>query len=387
MMRVLLIVFLSATLGIAAEPPDDATLSCTNYITVIADNGLVVDELNPDERRAPASMVKLILIYMVTELLEKGTCTLETPIAVTANAQAMGGTQVQVKAGDVHTLGVLMEAISVASANDAAYAVAEGLWKTEADYLIAANACAKELGMRDTVIRSVHGLPPSPGELADETTARDLAILSCACVKKPQIMAWVGMKELVFRPGEDPKENTNKLLGRTLGCDGLKTGYTRQAGFCLTATAIRDDVRLITVVMGCPRLKDRFDVTNRLIEDGFGKVRRVRLLAADTLVDPAIALRNAKQTTLRLAPEQDVWVTAKETDFPQMTIETTTPKLLQAPLALGQHAGSVKIKLAGQTLAETPLRVPMAIEEPTLLWKVTHRIRELAEDSRPAQGG
>jgi D-alanyl-D-alanine carboxypeptidase (penicillin-binding protein 5/6) len=155
----------------------------------------------------------------------------------------------------------------------------------------------------------------------------------------------------------------------------------------LTATAVRNDVRLITVVMGCPRLKDRFDVASKLMEDGFGKVRRVRLLASDTLVDPAITLRNAKQTTLRLAPEKDVWITAKETDFPQMTFETTTPKLLQAPLTVGQQAGSVKVKLAGQVLAEMPLRVPIVVEEPTLYWKLTHRVQEKTEDLQPAQGG
>ena len=387
MIRIPVIGFLSLVLCNVIVQAQDVDLSCTNYITVIAENGLVVDELNPDEHRAPASMVKLILILMVAEGLEKGEWSLETPITVTANAQAMGGTQVQVKAGDVFGLDALMQAVCVASANDGAYAVAEGLWGSKAGYLLAANARAKELGMQDTTIRSVHGLPPSDGELADETTARDLAILACACVKKPQIMKWARQKELVFRPGEDPKENTNKLLVRTPGCDGLKTGYTRAAGFCLTATAMRNDVRLITVVMGCPKLKDRFDMGSKLIEDGFAKVRRVRLLAADTLVDPAITLRNAKQTTLRLAPEHDVWITAKESDFPQMTLETTAPTALQAPLAAGQQAGSVKVKLAGQVLAETPLRIPVAVEEPSLYWKLTHRVQEKADEAHPAQGG
>ncbi|NUM53275.1 MAG: D-alanyl-D-alanine carboxypeptidase [Candidatus Hydrogenedentes bacterium] len=387
MRRIQVVACLSLIFCSTAAFSQDGALSCTNYITVIAENGLVVDELNPDERRAPASMVKLMLILMVAEGLDQGLWTLETPINVSLNAQGMGGTQVQVKAGDVFTLEAMMRAVCVASANDAAYAIAEELWGSEANYLLAANARAKELGMKDTTVRSVHGLPPSDGELPDETTARDLAILSCACVSHPQIMTWVGMKELVFRPGESPKANTNKLLLRTAGCDGLKTGYTRAAGFCLTATAVRNDVRLITVVMGCPRLKDRFDVASKLMEDGFSKVRRVRLLAADTLVDPAITVRNAKQTTLRLAPDHDVWITAKETDFPQMTFETTTPKLLQAPLTEGQHAGSVKVKLAGQVLGETPLRVPMAIEEPSLLWKLTHRVQEKAEEIQPAIGG
>ena len=384
---ILPVVFFGTLLGAADSPADVPDITCSNYITVIAENRLVVDELNPDEHRAPASMIKLILILMTAEGLEKGTWTLDTPVTVTANAQSMGGTQVQLKAGEVFPLNTLMQAVCVASANDAAYAVAEGLWGTEAAYLLAANARAKELGMRDTAVRSVHGLPPSAGELPDETTARDLAILACECVKKDQIMQWVAEKELVFRPGEPAKESTNKLLGHLDGCDGLKTGYTRAAGFCITATAIRNDVRLISVVMGCPRLKDRFDVANKVMEDGFAKVRRVRLLAADTPVEPAVPLRNAKEASLRLTPEHDVWITAKDTDFPQMTLETSTPKLLQAPLANGQQTGSVKVVLSGQVLGETPLRVPMAVEEPTLYWKLTHRILELAETIHPAQGG
>lgn len=387
MARLLLIGSLSIVLGGVSVFAQNDSLSCSNYITVVADNGLVVDEMNPDEPRAPASMIKLVLILMVAEGLDNGYWTLETPINVTANAQAMGGTQIRIKAGDVFPLEAMMQAVCVASANDAAYAVAEELWGSVANYLLAANVRAKELGMKATTVRSVHGLPPSNGELPDETSARDLAILSCACVTKPKIMEWAGLKEIAFRPGESPKASTNKLLLRTPGCDGLKTGYTRAAGFCLTATAVRNEVRLITVVMGCPRLKDRFDVADRLIEDGFGKVRRVRLLASDTLVDPAIALRNAKQTTLRLAPEHDVWITAKDTDFPQMTFETTTPTFLQAPLAEGQQAGSVKIRLAGQVLGETPLRIPMTVEEPSLLWKLTHRVQEKSDETQPAFGG
>jgi len=373
---------LSQTPVVSAAP-----LNCSNYITVIAENGLVVSEMNPDVPHAPASMIKLMLTLMVAEGLENGLWTPEQPITVSALAQSMGGTQVHLKAGEVHTLESMMHAVSVASANDAAFAVAEALWGSEENYLVAANARAKELGMLDTVVRSVHGLPPSAGELHDETTARDLAILACLCVKNETVMRWSGQQELIFRPGEAPKQNTNKLLLRLPGCDGLKTGYTRAAGFCLTATAVRNDLRLITVVMGCPRLSDRFEVTARLLEEGFATVRRVKLLATDTLLEPSIPVRNAKQNTLRLAPETDVWITAKSTDFPQMTFETTTPKLLQAPLSEGDTVGSVKVKLAGQIIGEAPLRVPVKVEEPTLYWKLTHRVAGRVGESQVEQGG
>jgi len=380
---ILAVVFFAVS--VAAQ--SDKLVACSNYITIVAENGLVVSELNPDQPHAPASMIKMILTLMVAEGLEAGLWTPETPVPVSNGAQSMGGTQVDLKAGEIHTLGAMMQAVCVASANDAAYAVAETLWGSESGYLKAANVRAKDLGMLDTTVRSVHGLPPSAGELPDQTTARDMAILACACVKNTLVMGWTGQHELVFREGEAAKQNTNKLLLRLPGCDGLKTGYTRAAGFCLTATAVRNDLRIITVVMGCPKLRDRFDTTEQLLEEGFATVRRVKLLATDTLMDPAIPVRNAKQNTLRLAPEKDVWITAKSTDFPQMTFETTTPRLLQAPLAEGATVGTVKVKLAGQVIGEAPLRVPIDIEEPTLHWKLTHRVMLRTGENQIEQGG
>ena len=127
MIRIPVVAFLSLVFCSITAFAQDPNLSCSSYITVIAENGLVVDEMNPDEHRAPASMVKLVLILMVAEGLESGLWTLETPVPVTANAQAMGGTQVQIKAGDLMSLDVMMQAVCVASANDGAYAVAEAL--------------------------------------------------------------------------------------------------------------------------------------------------------------------------------------------------------------------------------------------------------------------
>lgn len=379
----LFISFLVVTVpSVAQAVPQNPPLACASYITIIADSGLIVSEFNPDERRPPASMVKMIMLLLVAEGLEDGKWTLDTQITVSAKAQSMGGTQVQLKAGETFSLEHLMKAVAVASANDGAYAVAEGLWGTAEKYLERANERAAELGMLDTVFRSVHGLPPDPGQLADESSARDLAILASKCVQLPQIMEWVSLPELAFRAGQSSKPNTNKLLSSLAGCDGLKTGYTRAAGFCLTATAVRNDVRLITVVMGCPRLRDRFEVAAYLLEDAFAQTKRVKLLAKGAVMDPAIPLANAKQSSIRLAPAQDIWITAKETDFPQMRFQTTLPPRLQAPLRQGENVGVVKIDLAGQTLATVPLLVPSDIEEPGWRWKLTHhvlgRIQELS---------
>lgn len=238
-------------------------------ICVEAESGRVLFEKDADVARPPASMVKLIQMLLVCEGLRHGEWTLDTPVRVTRNAERMGGTQVFLKAGEAHELGDLMKAVAVASANDAAMAVAEGLWGSKEAYLERANERMRQLGMTNTTFRSVHGLPPEKGELPDATTARDMALLARACVREPLIREWTSMQELVFRPGQATQYNTNKLLWRMADCDGLKTGYIRAAGYCVTGTAQRDGARLIVVVMGHPNNNGRFALARDLLETGF----------------------------------------------------------------------------------------------------------------------
>ncbi len=250
----------------AVEPGEEALSS----ICVDAATGAVVSEHNADQARPPASMIKLVMMLLVAEGVDRGAWALERPITATAHAQQMGGTQVYVEAGDVFELGHLMKAVAVASANDAAMAVAEGLWGSEATYLETANARAMSLGMKNSDFHSVHGLPPSKGELPDKTTAREMAILARACLTHAQIREWVSMKEFQFRPEDTIHYNTNKLLWRMENCDGLKTGYIRAAGYCVTATAERGGRRMIAVVMGHPNGNRRFKLAEELIDAGFG---------------------------------------------------------------------------------------------------------------------
>lgn len=366
----------------AAQQPAPAPLPCSNYITITADTGLVVAELNPDERRAPASMVKMIMLLLVDEGVSAGDWTLETPITVSARAQSIGGTQVRLKAGETWTLNHLMRAVAIASANDAAVAVAEGLWGSEAAYLKRANERARELGMTDTTFCSVHGLPPDPGQLPDQSTARDLAILARACVAREQILKWASEPSITFREGGDAKPNTNKLIGRMAGCDGLKTGYTRAAGFCIAATAMRNDVRLVTIVLGCPKLSDRFTVAERLLEEAFAQTRRERLVAKGEPIPDAIRTRNARIAKVYPVPKEDLWVTARDTDFQQMRVITRLPGYLQAPQPAGVVIGAAQVELGGHRISEVPLTLPIPLEVADTQWKL---VRSVEERLKPGQ--
>ena len=360
-------------LPVAAELPPLSGL-CASHICVVADTGLTIDANKADDSRAPASMVKMMLMVLVSEGIDKGSWTLETKITATAHAQSIGGAQVYLKAGEVRTLEELLKAVAVGSANDAAMAAAEGLWKSESAYLRRANERAKELGMVDTEFFSVHGLPPGPGEKIDRTTARDMAILAAECIKHDRILKLVGQKELVFRPGESTRYNTNKLLWRMKGCDGLKTGFTNAAGYCLTATAVRGGIRLIAVVMGCDSLQGRFDVTERVLEEGFAAVDRVRILAREQFVDPPVAVRNCTVEEVYLAPVEEHVVVMKPADTGRLSYVVDQPKHIRAPQAAETVLGEVRVELDGVVLATSPLALTQSLEAAGWRWKITRTV-------------
>ncbi len=354
-------------------------IPCVSYSCVVADSGLVVSELDPDALRVPASMIKMMLMLLVAEGLESGDWTLETPIEASSNAQRIDGSQVYLKKGETFPLSDYMHAVSVLSANDAALAVAEGLWGSEEAYLEAANKRAAELGMTATVIRSPHGL--TLGEDTDLTSARDLTTLARQCVGKSQVMAWVDHETFAFRENGQERRSTNRLLFRMADCDGLKTGYTRAAGWCFTATAERNGVRLIAVVMGCNSVRQRFDAAEQVLESGFARMKRVRLLAAGQEVDPAIPVENSKESNVRLAVTEPIVAIVDTESEGQVRYLAELPNVLRAPIEAGAIVGTLKVLVGDVTLGSAPLAVPHKLESPSWPWKV----RQSVMKRRPQQ--
>jgi D-alanyl-D-alanine carboxypeptidase (penicillin-binding protein 5/6) len=357
----------------ALDVPDDVSVLC-----VEADSGRVVYEFNADAKRPPASMVKMMLMLLVSEGLDSGTWTLDTTIAASAYAQSIGGSQVYLKAGEAHTLSNLMLAIAVKSANDAATCVAEGLWGSVDDYLDRMNERAQELGMADSMFHSVHGLPPSPGDSFDQSTANDMAILARECLKHPIIRNWTTIKEFNFRANEATLYNTNKLLWRMENCDGLKTGYIRAAGFCLTATAHRENVRLVTVVMGHPNANARFRLAEDTFNYGFDRVRHTRIASRGDVVGEPIAVRNSARQSMKLAVSSDLWVTALTDDFDRIELQADLPSVLVAPVSAGSPMGELHAVLDGHVLSSAPLVAPEDIEEGGWELQIQTRIQSFA---------
>lgn len=354
----------------------------TSSICIEAATGLVISEEDADIQRPPASMVKMIMMLMVAEGIHAGKWTLETPITVTSHGQGMGGTQVYLKEGETFPLSQLLAAVAVHSANDAAMAIAEGLWGNEDAYKKAANDRAAELGMTNTLFRSVHGLPPAKGELPDQTTARDMARLGQFCVLDPMILQWTSQKELKFRPESAVEYNTNKLLWQMEGCDGIKTGYTRGAGFCLTATAVRDGIRLIAVVMGADDKKDRFALTHQLLEDGFRKVCKKQLLKKGDAIGSPVSVINCETARMQLVSADDFTIVITKDDADKLVVAPQLPEWIQPPVKEGSPLGEAVVQLNDKPLAHVPAVASKDLAEAGWRWRLLQSIVP-AKDNTP----
>lgn len=280
------------------EAATDNSLAYKGAIVMDAASGAILFEDRADYEGPPASVTKLMTFLLVHDRLARGDLTLATPVNVTAESAKTGGSQVYLAEKETFSVEELLYALMIASANDAASALAIHLAGSRAAFVEQMNARAQSLGMSHTTFRSPHGLPPASRarEESDITSPRDLAKLSLHLLKATDIVKYTSVKQRTFRPG--PKRidmvNHNHLLGKVAGVDGLKTGFTRGAGFCLAATALRNGRRLIVVTMGSPDSKTRDIKIAELLERGFSQLPSTVPFQAPASAPIAPAPRNTK---------------------------------------------------------------------------------------------
>ena len=222
----------------------------------------------------PASVLKLMDLYVVLDQVEKGKLRLDDLVTASEEAYRMGGSQVFLDVGEQFTVDELLYALMIQSANDAAVALAEHVAGSKEAFVALMNEKARELGMTKTTFASVHGLPPAIDQQPDVSTARDIAILCRALLRFPDALTYTSTTERGFRNNTFTMQTHNNLLKRVAGCDGLKTGYFRVAGYSIAATAQRDGQRVIAVVMGSDSKQTRDQHATQLIEDGFRSLKR-----------------------------------------------------------------------------------------------------------------
>jgi D-alanyl-D-alanine carboxypeptidase (penicillin-binding protein 5/6) len=242
------------------------------------ETGRILFEENAHDQHIPASMVKMMVLFLTMEQLDAGVVDLSDDVTVSEWAAHMGGQQVHLFKGETFTLKELLDAMVIASANDAAVAVAEYIAGDVETCVHLMNSRAKAIGMHNTTFANVHGLPAGKGQVDDLTTAYDMAILGRTLVETyPEVLEWTSTYTTSFREGDDTMTlvNTNKdLLRKVDGIDGLKTGYHARSKFNVCATAERGDKRLIAVVMGAPSKDDRLQTVTRLLDLGFDELHQ-----------------------------------------------------------------------------------------------------------------
>lgn len=292
---------------VVAKPASDDVYK--GAIIMDAASGRVLMEENADLVSPPASITKLMTFLVVHDAIRAGALTLQTPVTVTAADSKIGGTQVWLKQGESFPVEELLYALMIQSANDAAHALARTTAGTIPAFVERMNAKARELGMSHTTFRTPHGLPPANRKLAesDLTTPRDLALLSRHLLAQTDILKYTAVKVRPFRDGQPTgrieMRNHNHLLGPVAGVDGLKTGYTAGAGFCLAATAQRDGKRIIAVIMGSADRKTRDLKMAELIERGFADTR---LTAGSPAAPMAAATEDSPVAHAPLAPAEKI---------------------------------------------------------------------------------
>ena len=326
-----------------------------------AESGTVLFAHHSDVRRSPASTQKLVLELVVLELVKAGKISLADSVSVSRRAARTGGSQVFLKRGEVFTLGELMEAVAISSANDACVAIAEHISGSTAGFVELMNERAQSLGMHDTRVVNVHGLDNTPVGKGNLSTARDLSKIARALISAhPEALQWSSTRRKPFRNGKFMLRATNRLLGRFQGLDGLKTGYTRRAGSCLVSTATRHNMRLISVILGASSTSVRNRETRRLLSWGFNNFSRVPIVKTGELMGKVVIDWGLEPEVRGLAQDTVMAVLTSEQEK-HIVRHLELPEELPAPVAAGDELGKLRVSLGDSLLAVVSIHAEKSI--------------------------
>ena len=323
--------------------------------------GKVLFEKNAHEQLPCASITKVMTLLLVMEGLDSGAIALDDMVTASEHAASMGGSDIWLEPGETMSVNDLLKATVIVSANDAAVALAEHLCGSEDAFVAKMNERAAELGMQDTVYKNCNGLDED-GHL---TSAYDIALVSRALIAHEQIFDYttVWMDEL--RDGKTQLVNTNKLLKSYSGITGLKTGTTGKAGSCMAATAERDGMSLIAVVLGCKTTDERFSSAASLLDYGFSGWTLASPALPETGLEP-IPVESGMESAVAVEAEEPAGMVVPKGREGELVCETILDEKLIAPVEAGQTVGKILYSLDGETLAEVPVRAAGSVGELTL---------------------
>ena len=347
----------------AATVESALSIKAKSAVLMEPHTGKVLYESNPDEKLAPASITKIMSLLLVMEAIENEKLTLNTKVSCSEHAASMGGSQIWLEVGEQMTVDELLRASVIASANDATVALAEAVSGSEEAFVSLMNKRAKELGMKNTTFKNACGLD-ADGHL---TTGKDVAIMASVLIKHELIKKYSTVWMDALRDGKSELTNTNKLVRYYNGATGLKTGTTSKAGCCVAATAERDGMELVAVVMGAENSNERFTGAKKLLDYGFANwsfavltpnLKDIEALPVSKGMEKQISVESQGGEVKLLLPKgkQD-----------EITEELEINENIEAPVAVGDVIGRVKFMLDGKLIGELPLYSANSVERVSFL--------------------
>lgn len=329
--------------------PMPPTLSSKAYLLMDYANGQVLAKKDEDKRVEPASLTKMMTMYVVDQALKAGKIKLSDPVAISEYAWRAPGSRMFVEVNTAVSVDELRRGVIIQSGNDASIALAEHVAGSEPAFVAWMNSAAKTIGMDQTHFMNVSGLP-DPNHY---TTAQDMAKLAQVIIRDfPETYAIYAEKEFTYK--DIRQENRNRLLWRNQLVDGIKTGHTDSAGYCLVASGKKDHTRFIAVVMGASNETARIEDSNALLNYGFRFFKTQKLYSAGTALQQS-RIWLAEQKTIDVGLKEDLYITVPAEQAPVLEAQLNITKVIKAPTPLGSILGTLSVRVGSQVIAERPI--------------------------------
>lgn len=332
---------------VASAAPSADLVSAPSALLMDSATGQVLFEKESHSQRPCASITKVMTLLLVFEAIDSGKISLTDEVSASAHAASMGGSDIWLEEGEIMSVDDLIKATTVASANDAAVALAEHISGSEEAFVEKMNDRAKELGMNDTVFKNCNGLD----EDGHITSAYDVALMSRELIKHEKVFDYTSIWLDNLRVGKTQIVNTNKLLKTYNGITGLKTGTTDDAGCCMSATATRGDLSLISVVLGCKTGKERFSDAAALLDYGFANIS-VKELTLPEDMPKSISVEKGMESSVGVQCDVSSKVVTDKNDKTEIVTKVEMPESIEAPIVKGQKIGKVTFSTADEAFEE-----------------------------------
>ena len=366
MKRFVILLAVCAVILCVSIPASAAELNIPAESALLMDiaTGTVLYEQNAHAKLAPASVTKVMTMLLVMEAIDSGKIGWNDTVTVSESAAAKGGSQIYLKVGETMSVADMLKSVAVSSANDCACALAEHIAGSESAFVAKMNARAQELGMKDTHFVNCTGLDDDPEAKNHLTSAYDIALMSRELMQKhPDIQKFTTIWMDTVRNGTFGLANTNKLVRFYPGATGLKTGFTSAAGYCLSATAERNGLGLIAVVMGAKTSQERFAGCKTMLDYGFANFA---LIQPEIPGENAVAVKLGTQNAVAAVPAENVKFLLDKGQVDQVTTQILLEETVTAPVSKGQKIGTLTVRVGEQVLAQVPMVAKEAV--PRLTW-------------------